>query len=130
MPDARGTMLQISMPVAPNGSGGAVFDAYGRLVGIATTSQGHGASVSLAIPATWIAQMRSRAPTQPPEQTAPGQPPEQPATAQPSGEPPPRNRRRSSVRYDAGGIDGSGRQQQQREEHAHREQQCIECLDG
>jgi S1-C subfamily serine protease len=71
MPDARGKMLQVSMPVAPNGSGGAVFDAYGRLVGIATTSHGHGASVNLAIPATWIAQMRSRAPAQPEQSQQP-----------------------------------------------------------
>jgi S1-C subfamily serine protease len=70
MPDARGRMLQISVPVAPNGSGGAVFDSYGRLVGIATTSHGHGASVNLAIPVSWIAQMRSRPPAQPPAQPA------------------------------------------------------------
>jgi hypothetical protein len=69
MPDARGKMLQLSMPVAPNGSGGAVFDAYGKVAGIATTSHGHGAGVSLAIPAAWIAQMRSRAPAAPPEQS-------------------------------------------------------------
>jgi serine protease Do len=74
MPDARGKMLQVSMPIAANGSGGAVFDAYGRLVGIATTSHGHGASVSLAIPATWIARMRSRPPAQPPAEPAPAQP--------------------------------------------------------
>ena len=70
MPDARGKMLQLSMPVAPNGSGGAVFDAYGKLVGIATNSHGHGASVSLAIPVSWIAQMRSRPTAEP----APSQP--------------------------------------------------------
>jgi hypothetical protein len=65
MPDARGRMLQLSMPVAPNASGGAVFDAYGKLIGIATTSHGHGASVSLAIPVAWIGQMRSRPSAQP-----------------------------------------------------------------
>jgi hypothetical protein len=78
MPDARGKMLQLSMPIAPNGSGGAVFDAYGRLVGIATTSHGHGASVSLAIPASWIAQMRSRPQAPPESQPSPAaqQPPQ------------------------------------------------------
>lgn len=60
VPDARGAMYEISMPVAPNGSGGPVFDAYGKVVGIATTAQGHGASVSLAIPASWIGKMQSR----------------------------------------------------------------------
>ncbi len=82
MPDARGRMLQLSMPVAPNGSGGAVFDAFGHLVGIATTGHGHGASVSLAIPASWIARMRSRAPAQPPAEPAqapPAEPAQEPA---------------------------------------------------
>lgn len=65
VPDARGPMIELSMPVAPNGSGGPVFDAYGKLVGIATTSESHGASVSLAIPASWIARMRSRDRTTP-----------------------------------------------------------------
>jgi serine protease Do len=60
IPDARGPMYELSMPVAPNGSGGPVFDAYGKLVGIATTATGHGPSVSLAIPASWLARMRSR----------------------------------------------------------------------
>jgi S1-C subfamily serine protease len=60
VPDSRGPMIELSMPVAPNGSGGPVFDAYGKLAAIATTSQSHGAGVSLAIPVSWIAQMRSR----------------------------------------------------------------------
>ncbi|HEX3096791.1 MAG TPA: trypsin-like peptidase domain-containing protein [Usitatibacter sp.] len=60
IPDARGPMPELSMPVAPNGSGGPVFDAYGKVIGIATTAQGHGTSVSLAIPVSWIARMRSR----------------------------------------------------------------------
>jgi S1-C subfamily serine protease len=60
VPDSRGPMIELSMPVAPNGSGGPVFDAYGKLAGIATTSQSHGAGVSLAIPVSWVAQMRSR----------------------------------------------------------------------
>ena len=59
MPDARGPMIELSMPVAAEGSGGPVFDAYGKLVGIATTNHGHGAGASLAIPASWIARMRS-----------------------------------------------------------------------
>ncbi|HSN20994.1 MAG TPA: trypsin-like peptidase domain-containing protein [Usitatibacter sp.] len=60
VPDARGPMIELSMPVAPNGSGGPVFDTFGKLVGIATTSQSHGAGVSLAIPASWTGRMRSR----------------------------------------------------------------------
>ncbi len=60
LPDARGKVVQISMPVAPNGSGGAVFDADGNVIAIATTAQGHGAGVALALPSAWIAKMRSR----------------------------------------------------------------------
>ncbi len=61
LPDARGSVMQLSMPVAANGSGGPVFDAFGRVVGIATTTQGHGPGVSVALPASWIAAMRSQA---------------------------------------------------------------------
>ena len=60
IPDSRGPMIELGMPVASEGSGGPVFDAYGKLAGIATTSQSHGAGVSLAIPASWLARMRSR----------------------------------------------------------------------
>ncbi len=53
-----GKALELSMPIAPSASGGAVFDKYGKLVAIATT--GPGAGGQLAIPASWIAQMRTR----------------------------------------------------------------------
>jgi S1-C subfamily serine protease len=57
---ANGNVLDLSIPIAPGGSGGPVFDTYGRLVGIATTPHGFGAGVSVALPAAWSAQMRSR----------------------------------------------------------------------
>jgi serine protease Do len=60
VPDSRGPLLELSMPVAPNGSGGPIFDAFGKVVAIATTAQGHGASVSLAIPVSWLGRMQSR----------------------------------------------------------------------
>jgi S1-C subfamily serine protease len=53
-------VLEISVPIAPAGSGGAVFDAFGHLVGIATTPHSYGANLNIAIPASAIAQMRSR----------------------------------------------------------------------
>ena len=56
-----GKVLEISVPVAPAGSGGAVFDVFGRVIGIATTPHAYGANLNIAIPATAIAQMRSRA---------------------------------------------------------------------
>lgn len=56
----NGKVLEISVPVAPTASGGGVFDSYGRLVGIATTPHAYGANLHVALPASWIAQIRSR----------------------------------------------------------------------
>ena len=53
-------LLEVSMPIAPGGSGGPVFDAYGRLVGIATTPHRHGANLHVAISSAWISQIRTR----------------------------------------------------------------------
>ena len=53
-------VLELSVPVAPTASGGAVFDVYGRLVGIATTPHRFGANVNAAISSAWISQMRTR----------------------------------------------------------------------
>ncbi len=60
-----GKIIEISVPIAPTASGGAVFDTYGKLVGIATTPHEFGAGVNVALPATWIAQARSRGRTPP-----------------------------------------------------------------
>jgi serine protease Do len=53
-------VLELSVPIAPAASGGAVFDVYGRLVGIATTPHRFGANVNAAISSAWISQMRTR----------------------------------------------------------------------
>lgn len=58
-------LLEVSMPIAATGSGGAVLDQYGRLVGIATTPHRHGAGLQVAISSAWISQMRSRSRPQP-----------------------------------------------------------------
>ena len=55
-----GGVLELSMPIAAGGSGGAVFDAQGRLAAVATTQFRDLKGNSLALPATWIPQMRSR----------------------------------------------------------------------
>ncbi|MEO7812892.1 MAG: trypsin-like peptidase domain-containing protein [Usitatibacter sp.] len=59
-----GRVLELSMPIAPNSSGGAIFDTSGRLVGIATTPHKYGPGLQVALPATWIAQIRSRGSSQ------------------------------------------------------------------
>lgn len=56
----NGKLLELSMPIAAAGSGGAVFNEYGELVGIATTSQKQGAGLNIALPASALAQMRTR----------------------------------------------------------------------
>jgi S1-C subfamily serine protease len=57
----RGPVLELSVPIAASASGGGVFNQYGQLVGIATTPHNFGAGLNIAIPVSWIAQMRSRA---------------------------------------------------------------------
>ena len=56
----RGTLLELTTPIATTGTGGAVFDPYGALIGIASARHNQGPNVHIAIPATAIAQMRSR----------------------------------------------------------------------
>ena len=51
---------EISVPIAAGGSGGAVFDVFGRVVGIATTPHPYGANLNIAIPSSLIETMRTR----------------------------------------------------------------------
>ena len=57
---ANGKVLELSVPISSTASGGGVFDPYGKLVGIATTPHAYGANLHVALPASWLAQMRSR----------------------------------------------------------------------
>ena len=56
----EGRLIELSMPIGQYSSGGGVFDRYGRLVGIATVQ--HKSGLSIALPAAWIPEMRSRGP--------------------------------------------------------------------
>lgn len=56
-----GKVLEVSVPIASTGSGGGIFNEQGQLVGIATVPHAWGAGLHIALPASWIAQMRSRA---------------------------------------------------------------------
>ena len=57
----RGRVLELSVPIAATASGGGVFNEFGQLVGIATAPHDYGAGLNVALPVSWIAQMRSRA---------------------------------------------------------------------
>lgn len=53
--------LQVTVPMAAGGSGGGLFDARGRLVGITGSVARDGGNAHLAVPASWIADVPQRA---------------------------------------------------------------------
>jgi S1-C subfamily serine protease len=55
------TALQVTVPISPGSSGGGLFDAQGRLIGITTFSLREGQNLNFALPARWIAEVPSRA---------------------------------------------------------------------
>jgi S1-C subfamily serine protease len=61
----QGRIIQTTSPISPGSSGGPLFDAYGRLVGIMTFQHRSGQNLNFAVPADWIGQIRSRAATNP-----------------------------------------------------------------
>jgi S1-C subfamily serine protease len=61
----QGRIIQTTAPISPGSSGGPLFDAFGRLVGIMTFQHRSGQNLNFAVPADWIGQVRSRAATNP-----------------------------------------------------------------
>jgi hypothetical protein len=55
-----GKVIDLSVAVPSTTTGAAVFDVYGRLVGVATSPHNYGAGLNVAMPASWLAQMRTR----------------------------------------------------------------------
>jgi S1-C subfamily serine protease len=55
-----GTVIQTTAPVSRGSSGGGLFDASGRLVGIVTFQHRYGQNLNFALPADWIGEMRAR----------------------------------------------------------------------
>jgi serine protease Do len=58
-----GTVIQTTAPVSRGSSGGGLFDASGRLIGIVTFQHRYGQNLNFALPADWISEMRSRRPS-------------------------------------------------------------------
>lgn len=54
------TALQITVPISKGSSGGGLFDARGRLIGITTFMLRDAQNVNFALPATWIAEVPAR----------------------------------------------------------------------
>lgn len=61
----QGRVIQTTAPISPGSSGGPLFDAYGRLVGIMTFQHRSGQNLNFAVPADWIAEIRSRSASNP-----------------------------------------------------------------
>lgn len=61
----QGRVIQTTAPISPGSSGGPLFDAFGRLVGIMTFQHRTGQNLNFAVPADWIANIRARSATNP-----------------------------------------------------------------
>lgn len=55
-----GEVIQTTAPISPGSSGGGLFDASGKLIGIVAFQSRTGQNLNFAIPADWISQMRTR----------------------------------------------------------------------
>ena len=58
--DGDFTALQVTVPISPGSSGGGLFDARGRLLGIMTFQLRDAQNLNFALPASWIAQVPQR----------------------------------------------------------------------
>jgi serine protease Do len=52
--------LQVTVPISPGSSGGGLFDARGRLIGITTFMLKESQNLNFAMPAHWIAEVPER----------------------------------------------------------------------
>jgi hypothetical protein len=55
-----GNVIQTTAPISPGSSGGGLFDAEGRLVGITTMHRRDSQNINIALPAEWIAEVPAR----------------------------------------------------------------------
>lgn len=53
-------VIQTSAPISPGSSGGGLFDAQGRLIGITTFSTKEGQNLNFALPAEWVEALLNR----------------------------------------------------------------------
>lgn len=66
----QGKIIEVTVPITAEMSGGPLLDTYGRIVGIATAPHSYGAGRNIALPVSWINAARSRT-VGPPTQSRP-----------------------------------------------------------
>ncbi|MGJ7512083.1 trypsin-like peptidase domain-containing protein [Variovorax sp. GT1P44] len=59
--DGSLTMVQTSAPISPGSSGGGLFDAHGRLIGITTSGLKESQNLNFAVPSRWVDALSRRA---------------------------------------------------------------------
>ncbi|MDA3833923.1 MAG: trypsin-like peptidase domain-containing protein [Spirochaetales bacterium] len=59
-PVAGGQYLQITAPISPGSSGGGLFDAEGRLIGLPTFYLAGGQQLNFAVPVEWVNELPKR----------------------------------------------------------------------
>ena len=64
-------MVQTTAPISPGSSGGGLFDAEGRLVGITTALLRDSQNLNFAVPANWIVELAARGQANLDKRTAP-----------------------------------------------------------
>ena len=55
-----GVVLQMTTPISPGSSGGGLFDAQGRLIGITSYYMAKGEQLNFALPVEWVRQLPQR----------------------------------------------------------------------
>lgn len=92
--DGAAPQIQTTAPISPGSSGGGLFDAQGRLVGITTLTLKDSQGLNFAMPSEWIAQAEGRGNVSAKDAT-----PKTVASPPPSGIPTPTPNPPSTARY-------------------------------
>jgi len=85
----QGTLVQTSAALSPGSSGGGLFDAEGRLIGITTFGWRDAQNLNIALPTEWIGEIPARAQAALAARSAPQGAATAAATAVPPGYPAP-----------------------------------------
>lgn len=72
----RDSRIYTSAPMSPGSSGGGLFDAQGRLVGLTTSVFSYGQYFNIALPADWLSELEKRGQADSPFSPAPSPDPD------------------------------------------------------